>query len=158
MRDTFCKMDPEIRLAELGLVLPAPPVMGGNYISAKTVGQMVYLSGCISTDANGVITGTVGADRTIEEGYAAAKACGLTQLAVLKKHLGSLSAIVEIVGVNGYVNAVNGFAEPPKVINGFSDLMVEVFGDAGRHARSAVGVYQLPLGFAVEVDAVVEVA
>jgi enamine deaminase RidA (YjgF/YER057c/UK114 family) len=150
-------MNPESRLAELGLTLPAPPVMGGNYISAKTVGQMVYLSGCISMDANGVITGTVGADRTVEEGYAAARACALTQLAVLKKHLGSLSRVAEIVGVNGYVNAVNGFSEPPKVINGFSDLMVEVFGEPGKAARSAFGVAALPNGMAVEIEAIFEI-
>ena len=149
-------MDAENRIAELGLVLPAPPVMGGNYISAKTVGQLVYLSGCVSMDANGVITGTVGADRTVEEGYAAARACGLTQLAVLRKHLGSLNAVAEIVGVNGYVNAVNGFSEPPKVINGFSDLMVEVFDDAGRHVRAAIGVSGLPRNALVELQIVVE--
>jgi len=151
-------MDAENRIAELGLVLPAPPVMGGNYISAKTVGQLVYLSGCVSTDANGVLTGTVGGDRTVEDGYAAARACGLTQLAVLRKHLGSLNAVAEIVSVNGYVNAVTGFAEPPKVINGFSDLMVEVFGEAGRHVRAALGVSTLPRHALVEVQMVVRIA
>jgi enamine deaminase RidA (YjgF/YER057c/UK114 family) len=151
-------MDAENRIAELGLVLPAPPVMGGNYISAKTVGQMVYLSGCVSMDTNGVITGTVGVDRTVEEGYAAARACGLTQLAVLRKHLGSLNAVAEIVGVNGYVNAATGFSEPPKVVNGFSDLMVEVFGDAGRHVRAAIGVNSLPRNALVEVQMTVRIA
>ncbi len=131
--------------------------MGGNYISAKTVGRMVYLSGCVSSGPDGVITGTVGADRTVEEGYAAARACGLTQLAVLKKHLGSLDAIAEIVGVNGYVNAVNEFAEPPKVIDGFSDLMVEVFGHAGRHVRAAIGVNSLPRNALVEVQMTVRI-
>ena len=151
-------MDAENRIAELGLVLPAPPVMGGNYISAKTVGQMVYLSGCISMQDGVIMTGTVGMDRSVQEGYAAARACGLTQLAVLRKYLGSLNAVAEIVGVNGYVNAVTGFAEPPKVINGFSDLMVEVFGDAGRHVRAAIGVNSLPRNALVEVQMTVRIA
>jgi len=151
-------MNVENRIAELGLVLPPPPAAGGNYIPAKTVGQMVYLSGSVSTDANGVIAGTVGADRTVEEGYAAARACALTQLAILKKHLGSLDAVAEIVGVNGYVNAVNGFTEPPKVINGFSDLIVEIFGDAGRHVRAAIGVNSLPRNALVEVQMTVRIA
>lgn len=132
--------------------------MGGNYISAKTVGQMVYLSGCISMGPEGVITGTLGCDRTVEEGYAAARACGLTQLAVLKKHLGSLDGVAEIVSVNGYVRAMDSFAEPPKVINGFSDLMVEVFGEAGRHVRAAIGVNSLPREALVEVQMTVRIA
>ncbi len=145
-------MGAEAKLVELGLVLPDPPVMGGNYISAKTVGQMVYLSGVLSVDATGVIAGTVGKDRTVEDGYAAARACALKQLAVLRKHLGSLDAVAEIVSVNGYVNAANGFTEPPKVINGCSDLLVEVFGDAGRHVRAAIGVNSLPRNALVEVQ------
>ncbi len=132
--------------------------MGGNYISAKTVGQMVYLSGVVSMDATGVITGTVGADRTVEEGYAAARACALKLLAVLRKHLGSLDAVAEIVSVNGYVNAANGFTEPPKVINGCSDLLVDVFGDAGRHVRAAIGVNSLPRNALVEVQMSVRIA
>jgi enamine deaminase RidA (YjgF/YER057c/UK114 family) len=151
-------MGAEAKLAELGLVLPEPPVMGGNYISAKTVGQMVYLSGVVSMDATGVITGTVGADRTVEEGYAAARACALKLLAVLRKHLGSLDAVAEIVSVNGYVNAANGFTEPPKVINGCSDLLVDVFGDAGRHVRAAIGVNSLPRNALVEVQMSVRIA
>jgi enamine deaminase RidA (YjgF/YER057c/UK114 family) len=113
---------------------------------------------CRRSSRGGVITGTCGADRTVEEGYAAARACGMTQLAVLKKHLGSLDAIAEIVGVNGYVNAVNGFSEPTKVINGFSDLMVEVCGDAGRHVRAAIGVNSLPRHALVEVQMTVRIA
>ncbi len=151
-------MGAEAKLVELGLYLPDPPMMGGNYISAKTVGQMVYLSGVLSADATGVITGTVGADRTIEDGYAAARACALKQLAVLRKHLGSLDAIAEIVSVNGYVNAVNGFTEPPKVINGCSDLLVEIFGEAGRHVRAAIGVNSLPRNALVEVQMSVRIA
>ena len=111
----------EARLQELGLVLPALPATGGNYVPAKTVQCMVYLSGVISTGPNGVITGTAGADKTVEDGYAAARACALIHLAVLKKHLGSLDAVKSIVGVNGYVNATAGFADSPAVINGASD-------------------------------------
>jgi enamine deaminase RidA (YjgF/YER057c/UK114 family) len=101
-------MSTEKRLVELGLTLPEPPAPGGNYLSAKTLGNLVYLSGVISTDASGVITGTAGADRTITDGYAAARACALTQLAVLKRTLGTLDKVHEIISVNGYVNAVAG--------------------------------------------------
>ena len=147
----------EARLRELGIVLPELPVSGGNYLGARTAGHLVYLAGVISTNAGGVITGTVGADRTIEDGYTAARACALTQLAVLQRHLGSLNAVKNIVSVNGYVNAVAGFAETPMVINGASDLLVEVFGEAGRHARAAIGVSALPRHALVEVQMVVEV-
>jgi enamine deaminase RidA (YjgF/YER057c/UK114 family) len=147
----------EARLKELGIVLPEPPAPGGNYVAAKTVGQMVYLAGVISTGREGVLAGTVGLDRTIEEGYAAARACALTQLAVLRRHLGSLDAVKGIVGVNGYVNAVAGFADSPKVINGASDLFVEVLGEAGRHVRAAIGVSALPRNALVELQITVEI-
>src|SRR5579862_3375423 len=146
------------RLTKLGYVLPAPPKAGGNYVPAKTIGRMVYLAGVISTEGNGVITGTMGLGRTIEEGYAAARACGLTQLAVLKEHLGSLDAVKQIVSVNGYVNAVQGFEDSPKVINGASDLFVEIFGDAGRHVRAAIGVTALPHNALVELQMTVEIS
>jgi len=138
-------------------VLPELPAPGGNYVPAKTVGHMLYLAGVISTNSAGVITGTVGLDRTIEEGYAAARACALTQLAVVRRHLGSLDAVKSIVGVNGYVNAVPGFADSPKVINGASDLFVEILGDAGRHVRAAIGVSALPRNALVELQIAVEV-
>jgi enamine deaminase RidA (YjgF/YER057c/UK114 family) len=147
----------EARLAELGIVLPAWPSPGGNYVPAKTVGRMVYLSGVISIGTDGVIAGTVGAGRTVEQGYAAARACSLTHLAVLKRHLGSLDAVKSVVGVNGYVNAVAGFADSPAVINGASDLLVEVFGEAGRHVRAAIGVSALPRNALVEVQMTVEI-
>src|SRR5271165_2717187 len=98
----------ESRIRELGIVLPAAPAPGGNYVPARTVGALVYLAGAISSDASGVIAGTVGNNRTIEEGYAAARCCGLTQLAVLRKHLGTLDAVKSIVSVTGYVNCVAG--------------------------------------------------
>jgi len=147
----------EARLQELGLVLPALPAVGGNYIPAKTVGHIVYLAGVISTNSDGVIIGTAGIDRTIDEGYAAAQACALTQLAVLRRHLGSLDAVRNIVSVNGYVNAVAGFQDSPKVINGASDLLVEIFGDAGHHVRAAIGVSALPRHALVELQMTVEV-
>jgi enamine deaminase RidA (YjgF/YER057c/UK114 family) len=118
---------------------------------------MVYLSGVISINAGEVITGTVGAGRSIEEGYAAARACAILQLAVLTSHLGSLDAVKNIVTVNGYVNAVPGFQDSPKVINGASDLFVELFGDAGRHVRAAIGVPALPRNALVELQMTVEV-
>jgi enamine deaminase RidA (YjgF/YER057c/UK114 family) len=150
---------PEIerRLQDLGIVLPGLPAPGGNFVPAKTVGSVVYLSGVISTNVEGVITGTVGLDRTVDQGYAAARACALTQLAVLKHHLGSLDAVKGVVGVNGYVNALAGFRDSPKVINGASDLLMEVLGEAGRHVRAAIGVSALPRNALVEVQMTVEI-
>ena len=113
---------------------------------------MLYLAGVISTDGDGVMTGTVGADRTIEGGYAGARACALMQMAVIRRELGSLDAVESVVSVNGYVNAVTGFPDSPKVVNGASDLLVEVFGEAGRHVRAAVGVSGLPRNAVVEVQ------
>jgi enamine deaminase RidA (YjgF/YER057c/UK114 family) len=148
---------PEERLRGLGLSLPTPPAPGGNYVSAKRVGEIVYLAGAISTGPGGVITGTAGLDRTIEDGYAAARACALTQLAVLKREIGTLDHVVEILTVNGYVNAVPGFPDSPAVINGASDLLVSVFGDAGRHVRAALGVSALPRHALVELQMTVRV-
>ena len=145
------------RLAKLGYTLPAPPKAGGNYVPAKTVGRLVYLAGVVSIIDGAVVTGTVGAGRTIEEGYAAARSCALTQLAVLNEHLGSLDAVKQIVSVNGYVNAVPGFEDSPKVVNGASDLFVELFGDAGRHVRAAIGVSALPHNALVELQMTVEI-
>jgi len=116
----------EARLQQLGITLPAPPTPGGNYVPAKTVGHMVYLSGVISTSPDGVITGTAGADKTATEANAAARACALLHLAMLKRHLGSLDAVKSVVTVNGYVNAVPGFPDSPAVINGASDLFIEI--------------------------------
>jgi enamine deaminase RidA (YjgF/YER057c/UK114 family) len=148
---------PEESLTALGLVLPPLPAPGGNYVAAKRVGAIVSLSGVISSGSNGVITGTVGLDRTVEEGYAAAMACTLIHLAVLKGELGSLDDVAEILTVNGYVNAVPGFPDSPAVINGASDLLVRVYGEAGRHVRAAVGVSALPRNALVEVQMTVRV-
>jgi enamine deaminase RidA (YjgF/YER057c/UK114 family) len=145
------------RLEKSGLVLPDLPLPGGNYVPARTVGSVVYLAGVISSDAVGVITGTVGVDRSIDDGYAAARACALTQLAILQRHLGSLDAVRSIISVNGYVNAVAGFQDSPRVIKGASDLLVQVLGEAGLHVRAAVGVSALPRNALVEIQMMVEV-
>lgn len=150
-------LGPEQALEALGYKLPAAPAPGGNYVPAKRVGEIVYLSGAVSTGPDGFITGTAGLDRSIEEGYAAARACALTLLAVLKRELGTLDQVAEVLTVNGYVNAVDGFPDSPAVINGASDLLVQVFGEAGRHARAAVGLNALPRNALVEVQMTVRV-
>jgi len=148
---------PEENLAALRIELPEPPSPGGNYVPAKRAGQVIYLSGVISANGGGVITGTAGADRTIEEGYAAAQSCALTQLAALRRELGSLDRVAEVLAVNGYVNAAPGFGDSPAVLNGASDLLVNIFGEAGRHVRAAVGVSALPRNALVEVQMSVRV-
>jgi enamine deaminase RidA (YjgF/YER057c/UK114 family) len=134
--------------------LPSP---GGNYVAAKRLGAIVYLSGVISSGPDGVITGTAGVDRSTEAGYGAAEACALIQLAILKQELGSLDRVAEVLTVNGYVQAAPGFAEAPAVINGASDLLVRVFGEAGRHVRAAIGVSALPRRALVEIQMTVRV-
>jgi enamine deaminase RidA (YjgF/YER057c/UK114 family) len=151
------QLTPEENLAALGISLPQRPTPAGNYVLCKRVGQIIYLSGVISTAGGEVITGTVGADRTVEEGYQAARACALTHLAVLLWELGSLKRVAEVLSVNGYVNAVPGFADSPAVVNGASDLLVQVFGEAGRHVRAAVGVSSLPRNALAEVQMTVRV-
>jgi enamine deaminase RidA (YjgF/YER057c/UK114 family) len=148
---------PEETLTALGLALPAAPSPGGNYVPAKQAGGVLYLSGVVSTGPNGIITGLAGVDRTIEDGYAAAQACALTQLAVLQRELGSLDRVAEVLTLNGYVNAAPGFHDSPAVINGASDLLVKVFGEAGRHVRAAIGVSALPRNALVEVQMTVRV-
>lgn len=141
----------------MGLSLPQLPSPGGNYVPAKQAGGVLYLSGVISLGPEGVIAGLAGADRTIEDGYAAARACALLQLAVLKHELGSLDRVVEVLTLNGYVNAAPGFGDSPAIINGASDLLVRVFGESGRHVRAAIGVSALPRNALVEVQMSVRV-
>ena len=148
---------PQEALAALGLSLPAPPAPGGNYVAAKQSGSTLYLSGVISTSPDGVITGSAGVNRTVEEGYAAARACALTQLAVIQRELGSLDRVAEVLTVNGYVNAAAGFADSPAIVNGASDLLVQVFGESGRHVRAALGVSALPRNALVELQMSVRV-
>lgn len=144
------------RLAELGIELPKPNAPVANYVPYVRVGELLHISGQVSLDASGGIRGVVGEDVDLETAIRAARLCGLSLLAQMKAACdGDLSRVSRIVKLGGFVQAGPGFFDIPKVVNGCSDLMVEVFGDAGRHARSAVGVYRLPMNFAVEVDAVV---
>jgi enamine deaminase RidA (YjgF/YER057c/UK114 family) len=143
--------------SRLGITLPALPAPGGNYISVKTVGNLVFLAGVISTGPEGVIKGTASLDRTIEEAYRAARACTLTQLAILQSHLGSLDEIKGIISVNGYVQAIPGFPDNPQVSNGASDLFVELLGESARHVRAAIGVSALPRNALVELQMTVEI-
>ena len=146
------------RLAELGIQLPAPAAAVANYVPFVRAGDLLHISGQLSNDASGGVKATVGADVSPEQAQAAARMCGVNLLAQMSAALdGDLERVVRIVKLGGFVQAAGDFEAIPAVINGCSDLMVEVFGDKGRHARSAVGVYRLPLGFAVEVDAIVEV-
>ena len=149
----------EDRLAALGLQLPQPNAPVANYVPFVRAGDLVHISGQVSVDATGGIKGVVGEDVDAEGGKQAARICGINLLAQMKAACdGDLERVSRVVKLGGFVQAGPGFFEIPQVVNGASDLMVEVFGDAGRHARSAVGVYRLPLNFAVEVDAVVALA
>jgi len=150
-------MNRESQLSELGFILPTAPSPGGNYVSAKRVGSLLFLAGVISVDASGVITGTIGHNRSVTDGYNAARACALTQLAVIKRELGSLDSVAEVISVNGYVNCLPGFEESPAVINGASDLLVQIFGEAGKHVRAAVGVPALPRNALVELQMTVRI-
>ncbi|KMW60609.1 Endoribonuclease L-PSP [Candidatus Rhodobacter oscarellae] len=148
----------ETRLAELGVTLPDAPVPAANYVPAVRVGNTLYISGQISQNDAGLITGKVGADLTVEEGAAAARTCAISLLAQVKAALdGDLDRLVRAVKLTGFVNSTPDFADQPKVINGCSDFLVEALGDAGRHARSAVSAGALPLNVAVEIEGIFEV-
>ena len=149
----------EDKLAAAGVVLPQPNAPVANYVPFVRVGELVHISGQVSLDASGGVKGVVGDDVDLETAQKAARLCGLSLLAQMRAACdGDLDRVVRVVKLNGFVQCGAGFFEIPKVINGCSDLMVEAFGDVGRHARSAVGVYRLPLNFAVEVDAVVQLS
>lgn len=148
----------EQRLTELGVELPEPSSPVANYVNAVTTGNLVFLAGKGPKKADGeYITGKVGADLTEEEGYEAARIAGINQLAALKAEIGNLDRVVRIVKVTGMVNCTPDYGNQPEVVNGFSDLMVEVFGEKGKHARAAVGMGSLPRNIAVEVEMVVEI-
>jgi enamine deaminase RidA (YjgF/YER057c/UK114 family) len=150
--------DAETNLKEKGIVLTPPSNPVANYVNAVRVGNLIYLAGKgPSTADNKYITGKVGKDLTIEQGYEAARLAAISHLAVLKNELGSLNKVKRIVKVLGMVNCTEDFTDQPKVINGYSDLMVAIFGANGKHARSAVGMYALPFNMAVEVEVIVEV-
>lgn len=146
-------MSAEAKLKELGIELPEIPTAGGNYLHAVLSGPHLYLSGKVDR----TVHGKVGTDVTLEEAYAAARQIGLYQLAVIRAELGSLDRVKRVVKVLGMVNSAPDFGKQPAVINGFSDLLIEVFGDNGRHARSAVGMGALPNQVAVEIEAIVEI-
>jgi enamine deaminase RidA (YjgF/YER057c/UK114 family) len=148
----------EDRLAAAGVVLPQPNAPVANYVPFVRVGDLLHISGQVSVDPSGGIRGVVGEDVDLETAQKAARICALSLLAQMKAACeGDLDRVVRVIKLGGFVQAGPAFFEIPKVLNGASDLMVEAFGDAGRHARSAVGVYRLPMNFAVEVDAVVAV-
>lgn len=146
------------KLEELGITLPQAGTPVANYVNAVRTGNLIFLAGKgPSKPEGGYVTGKVGIDLTVEEGYEAARLTGISQLAVLKAELGDLNRVQRIVKVKGMVNCAPDFGNQPEVINGYSDLMVAVFGDKGKHARAAVGMGSLPRGIAVEVEMVVEV-
>jgi enamine deaminase RidA (YjgF/YER057c/UK114 family) len=146
------------RLAELGITLPQPAAPVASYVPAVEIGGLLHISGQISvSDEGNLIVGRLGEDMNLERGTEAARRCGIMLLAQMKAALGSLDRVERIVKLGAFVNSAPSFTDQPKVANGASELMQEVFGEAGRHARSAVGVPVLPLGVAVEVDAIVAV-
>lgn len=150
-------MNPEAKLEELGLKLPDVAPAAGNYVPTVRTGNLLYCAGTISA-VNGQIThaGQVGKEQTVQTGYDSARICILNTLANVKAAVGSLDQVARVVFVSGYVNAVSGFADSPAVINGASDLLVAIFGDAGKHARAAVAVAGLPRNSTVEVQVVLE--
>ncbi len=150
-------MNPEAKLAELGLTLPNPPAAAGSYVPTVRTGNLLYCAGTICM-VNGQMThtGQVGKEQTVASGAKAAEVCALNTLANIKAAVGSLDKVARIVFVTGFVNAVDGFTDSPAVINGASDLFVKVFGEAGKHARAAVATNGLPKGTTVEVQVVAE--
>ncbi len=151
-------MHPEEKLKLLGLTLPSVATPIANFVNCRLVGDLLYLSGQGPREADGVLhKGKLGADLTAEEGYRHARQVGLNLIAVAKEALGDLDRVAGWVKLLGMVNAAPGFADHPKVINGCSDLLVEVFGDRGRHARSAVGFSSLPGGISVEIEAIIQI-
>ena len=151
-------MNFEARLAELGVTLPDAPAPAANYVPYVTVGDIVYVSGQISMDEDGLIVGKVGTDMDVEAGAAAARRCAIALLAQVKAACGGdLDRLVRVVKLTGFVNSDGQFADQPKVVNGASDFLVEALGDAGRHARSAVSAGSLPLGVAVEIEGIFQI-
>ncbi len=151
--------DPESRLAELGLALPPPGKPVANYVPAVRSGKLLFLAGQLSRNTQSqIIAGKVGGDLDVEQGADAARRCALGLIAALKAELGDLRRVRRIIRVGGFVNSAPGFTQQSAVMNGCSDLLVAVFGDGGRHARTAVGVSELPARAAVEADLVAEIS
>ena len=151
-------MSHDARLSALNITLPDAPAPAANYVPYVRSGNLLYVSGQISAGPDGLIKGRLGDDLDVAAGAAAARRCGLALLAQARAALGSLDQIKRVVKLGGFVCSTNDFPDQPEVVNGCSDLMVEVFGDAGRHARAAVSVNALPRGVAVEIEAIFEVA
>ncbi len=150
-------MDINTTLIDKGIVLPDAPPPAANYIPYVKIDKLVFVSGQVSQNDNGYIKGVLGKDLNVEEGYNAARQCAIALLAQLKSAVnGDLNKVTKVVKLGGFVNSAPDFTEQPSVINGASDLLVELFGEKGRHARTAVGA-NLPLGVAVEIDAIFEV-
>src|SRR3989440_10325180 len=145
------------RLKELGISLPAPRAPMANYVPARRVGNLIYTAGQVSGSAEREIKGTLGTELSVDQGREAARVCALNCLAALLTIIDSLDSVKQLVRVGAFVNSAAGFNQQPAVANGASDLFVEIFGDTGRHARTAVGVNELPAGFAVEVELVAEI-
>jgi len=150
-------MNVHARLEELGIVLPQAAAPVASYVPVVIHGDLAFVSGQVSFVDGELLKGRLGEDVSLEDGIKAARGCGLMILAQLAAALGSLDRVERVVKLGGFVNSTPDFTDQPKVVNGASDLMLEVFGDAGKHARAAVGVPSLPLGVAVEVDAVVAI-
>lgn len=151
-------MSADARLKELGIELPEPMTPAGSYVPAVRTGALLYLSGAGPIDHDGNLTrGKLGDDLSIEEGQAAARLVSLQLLGAIQRELGSLDRVRQVVKLLCMVNSTPDFGHPPQVANGASDLLVEVFGEAGKHARSAVGMATLPFGMAVEIEMIVEV-
>jgi enamine deaminase RidA (YjgF/YER057c/UK114 family) len=151
-------MSAERRLGELGIDLPPPRLASANFVRAKQVGNILYVSGHGPSRQDGSrVTGKVGSDLTLDEGYQAARLVAIGILATVRDALGSLDRVRQVVKVFGMVNSATGFDQQADMLNGFSDLMVAVFGEGGRHARTAVGVAELPRGISVDVEVVIEV-
>lgn len=150
-------MNIDSRLAELGIDLPEAAAPVAAYVPTVLAGNLLYISGQVSSEDGALMTGPIGEDRDMEYGVRAARACGLMLLAQMRRALGSLDRVERVVKLGVFVNCAGDFTAQPKVANGASELMEQVFGEAGRHARSAVGVPALPLGAAVEIDAIVAV-
>lgn len=152
-------MSIEARLAELGVSLPDAPAPAANYVPWVRSGNMLYVSGQISANADGFIVGKLGENMTAEEGAVAAKACAISLLAQVKAGCdGDIERLVRVVKLGGFVNSTPDFGDQPKVINGCSDFMVEALGDKGRHSRSAVSAASLPFGVAVEIEGIFEIS
>ena len=155
---TQTQIDVEAKIASMGITLPEPTAPVANYVNAVRTGNLIFMAGKgPKTESGEYIKGKIGQDLTVEQGYEAARRTAILQLGALKAEIGDLNKVKRIVKVLGMVNCTDDFGNQPEVINGFSDLMVEIFGEKGKHARAAVGMASLPRNIAVEIEMIVEV-